>query len=122
MVKSKLKIWNKEIFGNIGQNIKIAEEEVLKLQAIFDDTPTEANKRTLCRAQQILEDKLDVEENYWKQKANIKWIIEGDRNTKFFHNTVKKRRQKLHIFRMKDERGIWNKNMGPIRRVHYAGH
>src|SRR3954463_9047160 len=69
----------------------------------------------MCKAQQDLEDKLDVEESFWRQKANRKWTVEGDRNTKFFHNTVKKRRQKLNIFRMKDEMGVWNKDSEEIK-------
>ncbi|XP_017980999.1 PREDICTED: uncharacterized protein LOC108663025 [Theobroma cacao] len=48
-----------------------------------------------------------MEEQFWKQKAGIKWLVEGERNTKFFHMRVKKKRIKSHIFRIQNPYGSW---------------
>lgn len=33
-----------------------------------------------------------MEEDYWKQKAAVKWVVERERNTRFFHSLVKQKR------------------------------
>lgn len=73
----------------------------------FDVDPSEANKMKLCVPQKKLEGSLIIEESYCKQKANIRWLVEGDKNTKFFHRTVQNRKQKLNIFRLKNKVGNW---------------
>lgn len=35
-----------------------------------------------------------MEESCWRQKASFKWKLEGDRNTKLFHNIEKRKRIK----------------------------
>lgn len=44
---------------------------------------------------------------FGSKKANIKWLKEGDKNTIFFHQAVKHRRQKLAINRIRDGNSIW---------------
>lgn len=58
-----------------------------------------------CNRKQHLNDRLKIEDLFWKQKANVKWIKEGDKNTKFFHQTVYKRRQKLYIHKIEGAGG-----------------
>lgn len=41
-----------------------------------------------------------MEEAFWKQKAACRWLIEGERNTKFFHSLVKKKRNRSFIHRI----------------------
>ena len=45
------------------------------------------------------------EEMYWKQKARIEWLQEGDKNTAFFFNSVKARRHGNSITRLVNDRG-----------------
>ncbi|CAN1315043.1 Transposon TX1 uncharacterized 149 kDa protein [Linum perenne] len=45
------------------------------------------------------------EEIYWKQKAKINWLTEGDRNTKFFHRSVSATRKRNHIGDLRDSEG-----------------
>lgn len=61
----------------------------------------------LCSAKQKFNEKLELDELFWKQKANVKWLRDGDRNTKFFHHTVKQRRQRLFINRIRNSSGNW---------------
>ena len=65
-------------------------------------------------AQQELDKALRQEEKFWAQKAHCKWLKEGDRNTTFFHNTVKQRRQHNFIQAIKDTNGMWNHDIQDI--------
>ena len=46
-------------------------------------------------------------EAFWKQRSWIKWLKDGDRNTKFFHDTTLEKRSRLYISRIKNDMGIW---------------
>lgn len=45
---------------------------------------------------------MNREELMWAQKARAKWILQEDRNTKFFQTVVKQRRAKNRILQIKD--------------------
>lgn len=45
------------------------------------------------------------EEMFWRQKSRDKWLVFGDRSSKFFHGSVKLRRSKNHVLKLKDKEG-----------------
>lgn len=45
------------------------------------------------------------EESYYRQKSRIRWLKQGDRNTKFFHQSVKRRQLINRILSVKDPTG-----------------
>ncbi|KAI3472963.1 hypothetical protein Pfo_029210 [Paulownia fortunei] len=96
-LKHFLKRWNKEVFGNIFDNIRKAEQEVAGKEQNFDENPSDSNLIALKRSTAILTQALTIEEEFWKQKAACRWIVEGERNTKFFQSLVKKKCYKSRI-------------------------
>ncbi|GJZ17125.1 RNA-directed DNA polymerase, eukaryota, reverse transcriptase zinc-binding domain protein [Tanacetum coccineum] len=50
---------------------------------------------------------IDDEEKLLAQKAKVKWLSEGDKNTKYFHNVIKSRRNSNRIRGICDEQGNW---------------
>ncbi|BFG37609.1 hypothetical protein CerSpe_238830 [Prunus speciosa] len=55
------------------------------------------------------------EECYWRQRSRIKWLIEGDSNTSYFHQSTIQRRRQNKIARIKDHEGRWVDNPKKIR-------
>lgn len=46
------------------------------------------------------------EETYWWQKSKDKWLNGGDRNTRFFHNSVKASRRRNSIVKLVNDHGV----------------
>ncbi|KAI5313145.1 hypothetical protein L3X38_042319 [Prunus dulcis] len=44
---------------------------------------------------------------FWKQKSRLQWLMDGDRNTKFFHLTTVMRRRRYKIERLKNSVGVF---------------
>lgn len=66
----------------------------------FAEEPTIENRIVLQKDEVELKKYLSIGEQYLKQKAGMTWLLEGDRNTRFFHNHVNGKRQKLQLKRM----------------------
>ncbi|KAL6551245.1 hypothetical protein OROMI_021733 [Orobanche minor] len=91
-LKYTLKEWNTHHFGNIFNKIDQAQYAVEVAEKDFDLDPSTSNRSYLNKMNANLTLTLSMEEDFWKQKANMKWMLEGERNSKFFHNLVKKKR------------------------------
>lgn len=96
ILKSNLKVWNHNSFGNMQDNVKLVAS---KLDSIQDKIVIEGHIYVLAtqdkEAQTSLDDTAKTEELFWNEKACVQWFAEGDRNTKFFqrmtniHNSSK---------------------------------
>ncbi|XP_049368194.1 uncharacterized protein LOC125833087 [Solanum verrucosum] len=104
-LKTVLTQWSKETFGNIFQKIATMKDVIKGKEVQLEVAPIEANKAELSKANAKLKRYLKMEENFWRQKAGMRWFTDGDRNTKFFHAYVKGRRRKLKIREIKTIQG-----------------
>ncbi|XP_041995797.1 uncharacterized protein LOC121745917 [Salvia splendens] len=66
--KKLLKVWNREVFGNIIQNLKDAEQAVLEAQILYDSDPTPALRAEFSRVSAQLIITTKMEEEFWRQK------------------------------------------------------
>ncbi|KAL6582737.1 hypothetical protein OROMI_004815 [Orobanche minor] len=101
-LKYTLKEWNTHHFGNIFNKIDQAQYAVEVVEKDFDYDPSTSNRSYLNKMNANLTLTLSMEEDFWKQKANMKWMLEGERNSKFFHNLVKKKRQIFFLHCIRD--------------------
>ena len=52
---------------------------------------------------------MDREEQMWHQRAHVKWVQCGDKNTKYFHSSATHRKRKNFIKGLMDDQGVWHK-------------
>lgn len=99
--RKALSRWKKEQSLN-------SRDKIHQIQVNLEQEQSAANPRTI-RVNYLKKELLKEykeEEKYWAQRSKDKWTVCGDRNTKFFHASVKERRAKNSIGKLLDENGI----------------
>jgi hypothetical protein len=90
LLKEKMKVWNKECFGNVNEAVSSADQNLHLIQSqIQTSGPTDALLSQEKLANAVLEEALSRQEVFWQEKARLNWHLEGDRNTKYFHKLTK---------------------------------
>jgi len=46
-------------------------------------------------------------QKYWGKLARKEWLVNGDRNSKFFQNKANFRRKRKLVMKLQDDCGIW---------------
>ncbi|XP_026396611.1 uncharacterized protein LOC113291274 [Papaver somniferum] len=108
----KLKVRNKEVYGNIKTNIEESKQHLNWLQGnYFIHDRSEAIKA----AMQVLRDWQDIEERFWKTKSRDQFIKFGDKNTSYFHRATKCRIRRNRIDSIQDSAGNWTEDCQEIK-------
>lgn len=95
--------------------MKLAEEREAENEMLFQQEKSVENRASMNKAYAPLNRSFSIEKSFWKQKSGVKWLVEGERNTKFFHMRVKKKRIKSHIFRIQNPYGSWTEDSDLVK-------
>lgn len=108
-IKSKLKACQRDLQVSHKRTFRKADDEIHRLKnqmqlLLNQDGPLE-NIVEISQIKKKIDDLWHQEELYWSQRARVKWLQDGDKNTKFFYATTIQRRGKNRIQRLQNSRG-----------------
>ncbi|KAF5447955.1 hypothetical protein F2P56_033465 [Juglans regia] len=99
--KESLRTWSKTLGGSTNKHVHMKIKQLSALQ--------QADKGDLQGSIQAVKKEIDQllkeDDIHWKQRAKQRWLQEGDRNTKFFHQCASQRRKKNTIKTVADKAG-----------------
>nr|XP_027124324.1 uncharacterized protein LOC113741027 [Coffea arabica] len=126
------KAWSKEEQGTkmfrVTRKVRNCRVEILKWKNTFQanskvsikdiKSKLESNERSNLENKGVIRTDLKEqlkkafreEESFWSQKARVQWLREGAKNSRFFHASVRGRRNRNRISSIQRDDGSWTKN------------
>ncbi|XP_059070979.1 uncharacterized protein LOC131862501 [Cryptomeria japonica] len=106
-VKDHLKRWNLSCFGHLKSRKRSALEHLAVItHQIWDNGFSDALGKAKSQAVHNVEEWELHKEIFWKQKAQVDWLQEGDSNCAFFHQFVQDRHNKGYISSLVTSEGL----------------
>lgn len=103
ILRKALRTWNWEVFGNVHRRVENDLADLVSLQHdISVSGGSDADYAKECELQATLSESLRLQELFWKEKSRLRWLAEGDRNTRFFHTMCRARRSRSSITLLRD--------------------
>ncbi|KAL8142510.1 hypothetical protein V2J09_015542 [Rumex salicifolius] len=99
--------WNHKVFGNIFRRKRNLWRQLERVQLRLSTHPTRVVIYMESMIKEKLETVLNQEQLLWFQKSRVGFLIDGDRNTKFYHLTTVIRRHANRILALQNDNGEW---------------
>ncbi|XP_071714215.1 uncharacterized protein [Rutidosis leptorrhynchoides] len=116
-LKGDLKEWSKVHFGKLDSEIESVKKVVtdLELKAKVGYLNDEERAKWLNSRITWMEME-KIKTGMLKQKVRVRWMLDGDENSKYFHNSLKRKYNKNNI-RGINVNGSWCENPNTIKEV-----
>ncbi|KAL9685093.1 hypothetical protein QQ045_022540 [Rhodiola kirilowii] len=98
----RLSQWNDSGFSNIKNKVKTLKEKIQELRT-GPRTVESANHEATLSGE--LDEWMEREELFWRQRSRAESLKYGDRNTSYFHAKASQRRRRNHIDMLRNQRG-----------------
>jgi len=106
-LKYALKVWNSSVFGDVDRQVKLAMDEVNRIQQLIDSEGfSDQLYMQDLEAQLMIKKALNSQEQFWREKARDQSFVSGDRNTTYFHKISKIRAATNSISFLQDGNNI----------------
>ncbi|XP_071902364.1 uncharacterized protein [Coffea arabica] len=102
-VRVNLLNWSRRLNMNAKQNIDQIKREIKEMR----ESSSSDSRCRIAGLKRQLAEAHKREEIFWSQKARVKWLTEGDKNTSFFHASVMSRRRQNRISVLQRKTGEW---------------
>ena len=99
--------WNRMHFGNVFNRKKNIMARLNSIQGALANRPSNFLINLENELLKELEVVLSQEEDIWALKSRVNWLVQGDRNTNFYHVSTLVRRKRNQILAIKDSVGEW---------------
>lgn len=109
--------WNKNVFGNIFRKKRWT---LARIKGVQDSQSKNFSHNLISLEKDLVADYNNIlaqEELLWFQKSRAKWIVMGERNTRYFHLSTIIRRRKAKITTIKDNNNIWIEDPEAIKEL-----
>ncbi|XP_058754722.1 uncharacterized protein LOC131627879 [Vicia villosa] len=107
LLKNKLRWWNINVFGKINLELEEGVKEINALDNLSSEEEADSGSR--WRANRKFWTNLKIKENMLIQKARLKWLNDGDDNSRYFHTVMKRGLRRNYLGHISSTNGIISK-------------
>lgn len=102
-IQGSLQKWSHEVFGSVRGQLKKLRARLEEVRSMNWRSGTTIEEKVLLKR---ISELLAREEVMMRQLSRVQWLMEGDRNTSFFHARCKERACQNRITMLKTEEDL----------------
>jgi len=105
-------------FGNFRNKLERNAEKLLEVEHKLTLQPHSARLHNWHYRLIEQREKMHLfNQKYWGKLARKEWLVNGDKHSRYFHQTMKARKSRSNIIKIKDASGVWTEEAPRIQQL-----